>query len=136
MPNNDLQNTTQKTKDRATRTTLKSGGELRCSGRVSSSCSAIVYFVHTRALLPVLFSPGLILKISLPRLIIKISFLYLDFKFDAIHSISKESQILLVHMHSRTSSTKLLEEPFHLKTNVLVFFMLCVDYILHQGFAP
>ena len=35
---NDLQNTTQKTKDRATRTQLKTGGELRCSGRVSSSC--------------------------------------------------------------------------------------------------
>ena len=28
-----------KTKDRVTRTTLKTGGELRCSGRVSSSCS-------------------------------------------------------------------------------------------------
>ena len=37
--NNDLQNTTQKTKDRTTRTPLKPGGELRCSGRVSSSCS-------------------------------------------------------------------------------------------------
>jgi hypothetical protein len=36
---NDLQNTTQKTKDRATRTQLKTGGELRCSGRVSSSCA-------------------------------------------------------------------------------------------------
>jgi hypothetical protein len=34
--NNDLQNTTQKTKDRATRTLLKTGGELRCSGRVRS----------------------------------------------------------------------------------------------------
>ena len=37
--NNDLQNTTQKTKDRVTQTPLKTGGELRCSGRVSSSCS-------------------------------------------------------------------------------------------------
>jgi hypothetical protein len=37
--NNDLQNTTQKTIDRATRTPLKTGGELCCSGRVSSSCS-------------------------------------------------------------------------------------------------
>jgi hypothetical protein len=36
--NNDLQNTTHKTKDRVTRTPLKTGGELRCSGRVSSSC--------------------------------------------------------------------------------------------------
>jgi hypothetical protein len=30
---------TYKTKDRETRTPLKTGGELRCSGRVSSSCS-------------------------------------------------------------------------------------------------
>ena len=35
----DLQNTTQKTKDWATRTSLKTVGELRCSGRLSSSCS-------------------------------------------------------------------------------------------------
>ena len=31
--NNDLQNTTQKTKDRVTLTPLKTGGELRWSGR-------------------------------------------------------------------------------------------------------
>jgi hypothetical protein len=30
---------TYKTKDRVTRTPLKTGGGLRCSGRVSSSCS-------------------------------------------------------------------------------------------------
>ena len=30
---------THKTKDGVTRTPLKTGGELRCSGRVSSSCS-------------------------------------------------------------------------------------------------
>jgi len=30
---------THKTKDRVTRTSLKTGGELRCSGRVNSSCS-------------------------------------------------------------------------------------------------
>jgi hypothetical protein len=30
---------TYKTKDRVTRTPLKTRGELRCSGRVSSSCS-------------------------------------------------------------------------------------------------
>jgi hypothetical protein len=30
---------THKTKDRVTRTPLKTGDELRCSGRVSSSCS-------------------------------------------------------------------------------------------------
>ena len=32
-------NHTHKTKDRVTRTPLKTGGELRCSGRVRSSCS-------------------------------------------------------------------------------------------------
>ena len=37
--NNDLQNITHETKDRAKRTPLKIGGELRCSGRASSSCS-------------------------------------------------------------------------------------------------
>jgi hypothetical protein len=39
--NNDLQSIAQKTKDRATRTPLETGGELICSGRVnrSSSCS-------------------------------------------------------------------------------------------------
>ena len=37
--NNNLQNTTQKTKDRAARTPIKSVGDLRCSGRESSSCS-------------------------------------------------------------------------------------------------
>ena len=31
MTNNDLQNITQKTKDRATRTLLKTGSELGCS---------------------------------------------------------------------------------------------------------
>ena len=37
--NKDLQNITHKTKDRVTRTPLKTGVELRCSGRVGSSCS-------------------------------------------------------------------------------------------------
>ena len=36
---NDLQNTTYKTKDLVTRTPLKTGDELRCFGRLSSSCS-------------------------------------------------------------------------------------------------
>jgi hypothetical protein len=39
---NDKQQSTKhtyKTKDRVTRTQLKTGGELRCSRRVSSSCS-------------------------------------------------------------------------------------------------
>jgi hypothetical protein len=40
--NDDLHNTAQKTKDRETRTPLKHGGELMCSGRVDSSCSTIV----------------------------------------------------------------------------------------------
>jgi hypothetical protein len=30
---------THKTKDRATQTSLKTGGELRCSGRINSFCS-------------------------------------------------------------------------------------------------
>ena len=37
--NNDLQNTIQRTKDRATQTPLKTIGELWCSGMVSSFCS-------------------------------------------------------------------------------------------------
>jgi len=37
--NNDKRNITQKTKDRTTRTPLKTGGELICFGRISSSCS-------------------------------------------------------------------------------------------------
>ena len=36
--NNDLENIMLKTKDQATQTPLKTGGELMCSGRVSSSC--------------------------------------------------------------------------------------------------
>ena len=41
--NNDLQNTTHKTKDQATQTPLKIMGKLWCSGRVSSSCSTLSY---------------------------------------------------------------------------------------------
>jgi hypothetical protein len=37
--NNNLQNTTQKTKDRARQTSLKTRGEPRGSRRVGSSCS-------------------------------------------------------------------------------------------------
>jgi len=37
--NNDLQNITQTTKDRTTRTLLDTVVELRCSGRVSSCCA-------------------------------------------------------------------------------------------------
>ena len=39
---NGLQNTTQKTKDWATRTALNIRGELGCSGRVGSSCSTSI----------------------------------------------------------------------------------------------
>ena len=38
-PNNDLQNTIQKTKEQATRNPQNIWSELRYSGRVSSSCS-------------------------------------------------------------------------------------------------
>jgi hypothetical protein len=37
--NNDLQNITQNSKDQAARTPQKNGNELRCSRRLSSSCS-------------------------------------------------------------------------------------------------
>jgi hypothetical protein len=37
--NNNIQNTTQKTIDRAQQTPLKTGCELKCPGRVNSSCS-------------------------------------------------------------------------------------------------
>jgi len=37
--NQHLPNTTDKTKDRAIRTPLKTGGELKCSGSVGSFCS-------------------------------------------------------------------------------------------------
>jgi hypothetical protein len=40
------QSITQKTKDRVTWTPLKTGGELRCSGKVSSSCSTSGTRVH------------------------------------------------------------------------------------------
>ena len=43
---------THKTKDRITRTPLTTGGELRCSGRVSSSCSTtsaiITFSMHSK----------------------------------------------------------------------------------------
>jgi len=39
MTNNHLQNITEKTKDGATRTSLKTGVELRSPGSVSKSCA-------------------------------------------------------------------------------------------------
>jgi hypothetical protein len=41
---NEIQNITQKTKDLATRTSLKIGGEIRCFGRVCSSWSTRTSF--------------------------------------------------------------------------------------------
>jgi hypothetical protein len=41
--NNDLQNITHKTKERVTRTPLKTEGELRCSGRGGSSYQVIFH---------------------------------------------------------------------------------------------
>ena len=38
---------THKTKDLATGTALKAGGELGCSGRVSSSCSSLGISIDT-----------------------------------------------------------------------------------------
>ena len=35
--NNDIQHATQKTNDSATRTSLKTGSEIRCSGRINNS---------------------------------------------------------------------------------------------------
>ena len=53
--NNDLQNITNKDKDRVTRTPPKTGGELRCSGRVSSFCSTsgtrrVTQYIYMRPL--------------------------------------------------------------------------------------
>ena len=45
--NNDLQNTTQKTKEPATRTTLKSGCELRCSGGVTVPVPLVAPIIKT-----------------------------------------------------------------------------------------
>ena len=52
--NNDLQNITHKTKDRVTRTPLKTGAEIRCFARVSSGThrndlkmNIIFYFIYS-----------------------------------------------------------------------------------------
>jgi hypothetical protein len=44
--NNDLQSTSQKTKDLTTWTPLKTGSDLGCSWKVSSSCSNIQWVQH------------------------------------------------------------------------------------------
>ena len=71
---NDLQNTTQKTNDQATRTPLKIGFELRCPGRVSNSCFAtrtsvykvIYYYQIVKTVLSI--SNGLVSHKSKPKL--------------------------------------------------------------------
>jgi hypothetical protein len=42
---NDIQNIKQKTKDRATRTPLNAGGELRCSGRLAITATHVATVV-------------------------------------------------------------------------------------------
>jgi len=46
MYNQQSTNTTHKTLNRATRTSTKTGSELRCSGRVISSCSTSNYIAY------------------------------------------------------------------------------------------
>jgi hypothetical protein len=55
--NNNLQNITHKTKDRVTQTQLTTGGELRSSRKVSSSCSTSV--TH-RVILVIYLSRGVV----------------------------------------------------------------------------
>jgi hypothetical protein len=50
--NNNLQNTTQKTKDWSTRTPQKTGDGLRCCGWISSSCPASDPVVSDCCLMP------------------------------------------------------------------------------------
>ena len=47
MTSGDLQNITQKTKDRGTQTTRKTGGEQRCPGKVKKCTPHSVTFVKT-----------------------------------------------------------------------------------------
>ena len=59
------QNTTQKTKDRTTRTSLITGSEIGCSGRMSSSCSTCgiwIFSIDTGLLLfPCEWNPNLLI---------------------------------------------------------------------------
>ena len=67
--NNDLQNTTQKTKDYVTPTPLKSCGTLMCSGRVNSSnCSTNVTrhdTLHIYAYICILYNDFSLLSFSI-----------------------------------------------------------------------
>jgi len=60
--NNDLQNITHKTKDRVTRTPVKSGGEPRCCGRVRSSCSTSDTFRVNLVICPQSFDLSLFIQ--------------------------------------------------------------------------
>jgi len=66
--NNDLQNITHKTKDRVTRTTLNTGDELMCPGRVGSSCSASGARRVTLVTSPILFFQSCH-KDAMPRIV-------------------------------------------------------------------
>jgi hypothetical protein len=58
---------TYKTKDRVTRTPLKTGGELRCSGKVSSSCSTSGTRRVNLVTNPVIWSPVISWKLDIRR---------------------------------------------------------------------
>ena len=81
-------NHTYKTKDRVTRTPLKTGGELRCSGRVSSSCSTSD---SRRVNLP----PYILMDISIPN------------DNDCSHCCSSEYQVGKLYKHALRYSTSL-----------------------------
>jgi hypothetical protein len=60
--NNDKQNITQNTKDRATRTPLQTVGEVRCSGRVGSSCST--WWAKFNIVTKILHQPAIIRNVK------------------------------------------------------------------------
>ena len=53
--NNDLQKTTHKTKDRVTQTSLKTRGELKCSGRVSIRQVQLYLLVYFNVAILIMF---------------------------------------------------------------------------------
>jgi hypothetical protein len=91
---NDLQNITQKTKDLETRTQLKTGSELMCSGRDGSSCSTsgtsrvnlvTKFMLHVRFLFVLSFPPSIKL---IATDIVLIDWLQLTANFSIILAIS------------------------------------------------
>jgi len=80
---------TYKTKDWVARTPLKTGGELRCSGRVSSSCSTsdtrrvnlVIYFV-------MIFIPMVKLTTDVVRYTLKRIWLFLSCTFFVVRLVS------------------------------------------------